>query len=99
MPIRKPLPPLLLGRPSPSLARIKRMNMADLSERIERLKTEAIRIERRIQHLKIQTPLPQAQIDNLESQTNRLEVLTLTACKRLDQKQQNKEAYHRSMNR
>ncbi len=80
--------PVLLGKPSPSLARINKMNAEELIARIDSLSTERARLARRIEHLKIQDPVPQQRIDRLSRQIRRLAALQKTAGDRLAEKQE-----------
>ncbi|MBI1337952.1 MAG: hypothetical protein GC164_13470 [Phycisphaera sp.] len=85
---RKRTMPILQGEPSPSLARINRMNAKELEERITSLKLEAQRITTRIGHLKIQNPVPEEKIVVLVKQVERLEALQKIAGDRLEYKKQ-----------
>lgn len=80
---QRPLP-ILLGEPSPSLAKINKMNPAQLAQRIQSLSVEAGRIARKIEHLKLQPTPPQDRIEELSKQFNRLGVLEKTARERLE---------------
>lgn len=75
--------PILMGAPSPSLAKMKKMTMEEVAAQIEILTTEAARLSRKIEHLKIQNPIPQSRIDGLTEQIERLVVLQKTARDRL----------------
>ncbi len=80
---RKRPAPMLMGVPSPSLAKINKMNMVDLEARIERLHTERQRLQEKIQRLQAITPPPGDRIDDLGDQVKRLAVLERTAKDRL----------------
>ncbi len=87
---RKRPAPMLMGVPSPSLARINKMNMADLEERIERLAVERQRLQEKIERLQAITPPPGDRIDELGDQIKRLAVLQRTAKDRLATKGERK---------
>jgi len=67
--------PILLGKPSPSLAKMEKMTIQELSDRITILATEIGRHRRRVEHLKIQDPVPQKRVDSLLRQVRRLAAL------------------------
>lgn len=79
--------PMLLGKPSPSLAKMEIMSRDDLMVQIESLTTEASRLRRKIEHLKIQDPVPQKRIDHLARQSRRLSALTRAARERVEKVQ------------
>ena len=85
---RRSSEPMLLGKPSPSLAKMKIMSGEELTIQIECLVTETNRLRRKIEHLKIQNPVPQKRIDNLARQSRRLAALTRAARERMDKVQE-----------
>ena len=76
--------PMLLGKPSPSLAKMQTMDHSDLLVQIESLTTESTRLRRKIEHLKIQNPVPQKRIDSLARQSRRLAALARAARERMN---------------
>lgn len=90
IPRRRP-DPILMGEPSPGLARINRMNIAQLAERIDRLKAEAAILAKKIERLKAQDPLPQAEINTVTVQVARLRALEKAARERMDGKSQRRD--------
>ncbi len=86
---------MLLGEPSPSLAKIRTMNMEKLRAKIESLDEEKARIERRINGLLRVDTAPADQIQHLRDLLKRLEALQEAARERLEHKQQRKEAWER----
>ena len=76
--------PMLLGKPSPSLAKMSIMTSDDLVIQIESLVNEASRLRRKIEHLKIQTPIPQKRIDSLARQSRRLSALARAAREQME---------------
>lgn len=83
--------PMLLGRPSPSLARIGRMNIAELEQRIERLREEAAHLNRRVENLRNLEPQPFDRIEKLSMEIKRLGLLKRAARQRLEAKQKRRE--------
>ena len=84
MRMRKRSPyPLLLGQPSPSIAKIKRMTRSGLALQAERLATEAARVEAKLVRLKAHKPSPQERIALLDQQLKRLSVLEQAAREQL----------------
>ena len=79
--------PMLMGLPSPSLAKMNRMNMVELEERIKRLETEQQCLQAKIQKLEAHRPKPEEKIAMLKEQVERLIVLLNMAKNRLAGKQ------------
>lgn len=92
---RKQPDPMLLGLPSPSLARIGRMNIEQLETHIERLKVEAERLTKRIGNLKKVKEDPDSQVGELTSALKRVGLLRRAAEKRLETKHERREAWER----
>ena len=76
---------MLLGEPSPSLAKMNRMNSTELTAHIQRLTTEAAHLNRKIENLKRHQPSPVEHIEQLTNQVKRLLVLEKMAADRLQQ--------------
>jgi len=89
---RKP-DPMLMGEPSPSLAKINKMNQEQLLERIESLQRESMHLLNKIERLKPLLPLPVEKIDILITQLARLRMLEKVARDRLSGKQERSEQY------
>ena len=87
-----PKPPMLLGEPSPSLAKINTMNMAKLEAKIASLNEEQQRMTTRLEKLKAVDPPPADKIASLTDLLARLEALKDAAQTRLEGKQQRKAA-------
>lgn len=88
-PRRKPLP-IVDGEPSPSAAKIARMNIADLEAHIARLKTERERLGVRVENLaKVEPPRPD-KVKELQASVERLDVLIKLAEERLVEKNKRK---------
>ncbi len=79
---RKP-DPVLMGVPSPSLAKMSKMNMVDLNAQIDRLTIEGSRLASKIERLTVHKPSPVEHITQLKAQLERLEVLKKAAQERL----------------
>jgi cell division protein FtsB len=77
---------MLLGEPSPALAKIALMNIAALEAKLESLKEEQERLARRIERLEKQDPQPAEQIENLKTQVIRLQAIEKAAKDRLEVK-------------
>lgn len=90
---RRPKPPIIDGEPSPSAAKIGRMNIADLEAHIARLKTEAGHLERRIGHLAVLQPPREEQVAQLQAQLARLHKLVGLAEDQLKIKHQRKQEW------
>lgn len=85
--------PMLLGEPSPSLAKIGKMNMEELKERIEALAVEKARIDEKIKNLSNMQPRDDARIESLSTQAARLTALSNAAKDRLSGKQDRTSQY------
>ena len=84
--------PMLLGLPSPSLAKMNRMNSAELQERLERLTTEQQCLEVKLKNLEAHRPRPDQKIELLKAQVDRLKVLQETAKSKLAGKEERRAA-------
>lgn len=83
---RKPRYPLLMGLPSPSLVKMKRMTPDELTVRVDRLNQEAERLTKKIGNLKSMKPAPEERITQLNKQLERLAVLVQRYRDRLEGK-------------
>ncbi len=77
---------MLLGEPSPSLAKINTMNMAKLAEKIASLEKEQEDIKTRLKRLEEKDPPPAEKIATVQEQLKRLVALHEAASKRLQEK-------------
>jgi chromosome segregation ATPase len=84
---------MLLGEPSPSLARINRMPMMKLGPKIEQLQTELDRVEAKLERMKGQDEPPTERIAAATDLIKRLKVLKELAEKRLEEKTARKAAW------
>ncbi len=75
--------PMLLGKPSPGLAKIAKMTTEELSQRIESLTLESDHVVRKIGRLTGQDPRPRQRIHELTMLLNRLSELEQAARDRL----------------
>jgi hypothetical protein len=91
---RPPKPPTLLGEPSPSLAKLQRMNTKQLQEHLERLTTEKERLNQKIARLQAMDEPREEQIKNLLEQVARLEALEKLTRERLEEKLRRAKEYH-----
>lgn len=87
---KPPAPPMLLGEPSPALAKIATMNIVKLEAKILSLKEEQERLAKRIERLVRQDPQPAEQIENLRMQLARLLAIEQAAKDRLTLKLERK---------
>lgn len=71
--------PVLLGEPSPSLAKIKTMNMVKLAAKIAMLREERDRMDAKLVKLRARDPLPEDQIKQGEDTVERLDALAAIA--------------------
>ena len=78
--------PILMGEPSPSLAKINRMNTEQLQAKIVSLSKEQELVAARIMRLRAVHPVPEEKIDQLKTLLHRLEALKKIAEERLDGK-------------
>lgn len=83
--------PMLMGVPSPSLAKINKMNTDELVERIAALTVERERIATKIKNLSAMTPRDEARITELKTQASRLAALENVAKDRLSGKNERRE--------
>ena len=77
---------MLLGEPSPSLAKINTMNMAKLAEKIASLESEQAELHTRLERLKKLDPPPADKIATVTELLKRLVALQEAATKRLQDK-------------
>jgi len=80
--------PMLLGLPSPSLARLNKKDPEELAEQIERLQEEAGHVKRRLEKFRSLPEPPQERIQHLQALLQRLEVLERLARDRISGKSQ-----------
>ena len=71
--------PVLLGEPSPSLAKIKTMNMVKLAAKIASLREERARMAAKLEKLRARDPLPDDKIKQGEDTVERLSALEAIA--------------------
>jgi hypothetical protein len=86
---------MLMGQPSPGLTRINRMNIAELTEYMVKLSTEADRLKLKMTELQARAEPPQDRVANLDEQVKRLDALRQIAQTRLADKMKRKERYDR----
>jgi hypothetical protein len=89
---QKPDPPVFMGEPSPSLAKINTMNMVKLTEKIAQLEMELDRVGGKLKRLEVIDPKPQEKIKAVKELIERLEALKNAAADRLAGKAQRKAA-------
>ncbi len=75
--------PILMGLPSPSLAKINRMNSAELTEHIKALEVEAGHIRAKLEKMAAKEPVDEAHVKLLKEQLARLEALGNIAKERI----------------
>ena len=66
---------MLLGEPSPSLAKINTMNMAKLTEKIAQLEEEEARVGAKLSRLEVVNPRPEEKIKAVKDLLVRLAAL------------------------
>ncbi|HWB20066.1 MAG TPA: hypothetical protein VG711_07195 [Phycisphaerales bacterium] len=88
-----------MGEPSPGLARIYRMNMAQLTVRIERLQNEMGVLGKKLERLKSTEPQPMAEINSITVQIARLRALEKAAKERLEGKSERRDRRMRTPRR
>ena len=71
--------PVLLGEPSPSLAKIKTMNMVKLAAKIASLREERARMAAKLEKLRTRDPLPDDKIKQGDDTVERLNALEAIA--------------------
>ena len=81
---------MLLGEPSPSLAKINRMNMVKLEAKIEQLVEEQSLVTKRLERLTCRDPVPTEQVERTREQLDRLVALEKAARERLELKTKRK---------
>jgi peptidoglycan hydrolase CwlO-like protein len=84
---------MFMGEPSPALAKIRRMNMADLTAHIERMDTDRDRLKSKVKRLREQTEPPGQKMRILGADIKRLEGLLEEARKLLSNKEDRKKQY------
>ena len=84
---------MLLGEPSPSLARMATMNMAKLEAKIVQLAEEQIHVSKRIEKLLGRDEVPTKDVESTRKQLERLKALEQAAAKRLEEKAKRKAAW------
>ncbi len=87
---RKPDLPMLLGEPSPSLAKINGMNMAKLEEKIASLTADRVHLVNKLEKLKKADPPKPDQLKDTEKLIARLDALKAAAEERLKGKAERK---------
>lgn len=83
---------MLLGEPSPGLAKINLMNTAKLQAKIASLEAEHALLETKLEHLRVLDPLPTEKIQAIELLQQRLIALRDAAATRLKGKLERKAA-------
>ncbi len=83
---------MLLGEPSPSLAKINTMNMAKLTEKITQIEEEEARVSAKLSRLEVLDPLPDEKIKAVKNLLARLAALKEAAATRLAGKAERKAA-------
>lgn len=81
---------MLMGEPSPSLAKINVMNMAKLTEKISQLEEEQKRVGAKLSRLEVVDPLPEEKIKAVKELLERLAALKEAAATRLAGKAERK---------
>ena len=81
---------MLLGEPSPSLAKINTMNMAKLQEKIDSLHEEQQRMQAKLDRLVTRDPQPTEKVEQAQATLARLKALEEAAAQRLAGKQERK---------
>ncbi|MEM1211798.1 MAG: hypothetical protein AAGI68_05800 [Planctomycetota bacterium] len=76
-------PPMLLGEPSPSLAKIQTMNTEKLRAKIASLNEERARLVTRHDNLAALDPVPTEKVDNINDLIARIDALLEAAKERL----------------
>lgn len=82
--------PVLLGEPSPSLAKINGMNMEKLTAKIASLQDEQQRMNAKLEKLLARDPAPDEQIEQAKTTLVRLKALEAAAAERLAGKAERK---------
>lgn len=88
---RKPREAVLMGEPSPALAKIAKMNSEKLTEYIETLEVEAERLDVKAKNLLNVTPVDEERIADLHKQRKRLDALMEVARERLSGKMERRQ--------
>ena len=83
---------MLLGEPSPSLAKINAMNMEKLALKIVSLRDEQQRMDAKLQKLLARDPAPTEKIEQAQATLVRLKALEEAATQRLRGKAERKAA-------
>ena len=82
--------PMLLGEPSPSLAKINTMNMEKLAAKIVSLREEQVRMQAKLDKLLVRDPAPEEKITQAKATLERLKALEVAATQRLAGKAERK---------
>lgn len=85
---------MLMGEPSPSLAKLQRMNTTQLQEHLQRLVTERERLQSKIDRLKSMDEPREEQVKSLTEQIARLEALEKLTRERLEEKLRRAKEWH-----
>lgn len=85
-----PKPPMLLGEPSPGLAKINSMSTSKLQDKIASLDAEHALLETRLTRLRALDPQPTEKITTIEKLQERLVALRTVATERLKGKLERK---------
>lgn len=91
----KPDAPMLLGEPSPSLARINMMNMVKLEAKIVQLANEQTALVSRLERLNALDEAPTEKLQRAGKQLDRLKDLEKAARTRLEEKVRRKAEWER----
>ncbi len=67
--------PMLLGEPSPSLAKIKRMTVPELQKKISSLQADQPPLHAKLEKLRAKDPIPAELLKETEGHLKRLETL------------------------
>jgi len=90
---RKPNDPMLMGEPSPALAKIAQMNTAKLREYIQQISVNAEQLKNKIEKLQASDEPDEKRIVELTTQRQRLAALIKTAAERLQGKLERAKEY------
>lgn len=82
---------MLLGEPSPSLAKINAMNMEKLALKIVSLRDEQQRMTGKLEKLEARDPAPTEKIEQAKATMERLKALEAAAMERLAGKAERKK--------
>ena len=85
--------PVLMGEPSPSLAKINKMSLSKLSEKIDQLKVELARVNAKLERMNAQDEKPADRIARATELVARLKALLELAEQRKVEKAERAAAY------